>query len=502
MWMPFCRHDAPNSPPCAPPRPSRPVLVLLAMVAMGIAPALAEDAAKPATHKMAPGPFRVELSLDGVLEAREMREVVLRPDIWTELTVHEAASHASTVKKGDALISCDLTKIRESIKDLETTIKIEDLSLEQTRAEIQALEHTIPQDLAEAERSKKIADTNLSYFLQTEREWLNRTAAFVVKSYGQMLESAQEELKQLEKMYKADDLTEGTEEIILKQQRFQVETMTFLTEQAKVAREKSVQMDLPREEESLRDAVAQRTLALQKAQIDLPLTLGMKRLEFGKLKLEQAKNKEKLDKLKRDADAMIVRSPADGMVFYGACVHGQWPHAADVAQKLRPGGSLGAHEVLMTICSTDVKARVTVPEKELHDVSVGLAGTFALTAHPDEPIPAKLENVPLLADPTGKFTALVGLHPDASTKLPPRLFPSLNGSLKAVVYSKADALTVPAKSVFNEGGDDSQHYVYLSVDGKSLRRDVKIGRRTEAHVEVLEGLKEGDAVLVKKPDDE
>jgi hypothetical protein len=477
------------------------------MAAICLAPALAlaEADAKPATHKVARGPFRVELSLDGVLESGEMQEVVLRPDQWTELTVREAATHSQTVKKGDVLISCDLTKINESIKDLETTIKIEDLNLEQCRTEIQALEHSIPQDLAEADRAKKTAETNLKYFLQTDREWLHRTAAFTVKLYGEALASAQEELKQLEKMYKADDLTEGTEEIILKQQRFQVEAMAFMTEQAKVAREKAVQIDLPREEETLRESVDQKTLALNKAQIALPLSLSMKRLDFGKLKLEQAKNKEKLDKLKRDAEAMIVRSPADGMVFFGPCVHGQWPQAADMAQKLRPGGSIAAHEVLLTVVSASFNslfARVTVPEKELHDMAVGLAGTFILTGYPDEPIPAKLNGSYRLADPTGKITARAGLDAAALAKPPVNAVPGMNGSLKLTVYSKADALTVPAKSVFNEGADDSQHYVYLSIDGKPVRRDVKIGRRTEAHVEILDGLQEGDSVLVKKPDDE
>ncbi len=257
MWRLFCSHVSPTpryrSLPLRTPSP-----VLLAMFALVLAPARAgaeAETTKPATHKVAAGPFRVELSLDGILESREMHEVVLRPDNWTELTVREAVAHGKTVKKGDVVISCDPTKIQESIKDLETTIKIEDLSLEQNRAEIQALEHSIPQDLAEVERAKKTADTNLKYFLQTDREWLHRTAAFMVKVYGQMLENAQEELKQLEKMYKADDLTEGTEEIILKQQRFQVEVSTFMTEQAKAAREKAVQIDLPREEELLRESV-------------------------------------------------------------------------------------------------------------------------------------------------------------------------------------------------------------------------------------------------------
>lgn len=458
---------------------------------------------KPAVHKVTKGPFAVELTLEGVLEARTRHEVILRADQWTDFIVREAAAHGATVKKGDVLVACDPAKLQESIKELETTLKIAELSLEQARGEIQALEQSVPEDLAEAERAKKAADVNLKYFLETDREWTHRSTEFMVKAYNQMLENAQEELAQLEKMYKADDLTEGTEEIILKQQRFQVEATRFMVEQAKIAREKSRAVELPREEESLRETATQRTLALRRAERDLPLHLNMKRLELGKLKLEHGKDREKLAHLKHDLEAMTLRSPADGMVFYGACVHGQWPHAAEMAQKLRRGGSLATNEVIITVVSLDGGnfVRATIPEKELHDISVGLGGQFIPTAYPDAHYSAKIDAAPGLADPAGKFLATAAIEPAAGAPAV-KLYPGMNGSLKTIVYKQAEALTVPAKSVFNDDNDDSQHYVYVHTDDHSVRRDVKIGRRNDSHVEILDGLKAGDAVLLKKPDDE
>lgn len=463
----------------------------------------ASDDSKPAVHKVAKGPFQVELTLEGILEARVMHPVLLSTDQWTDFTVREAAAHGSSVKKGGVLVACDLTRIQEQIKDLETTVKIAELSLEQGRAELQALEQSVPEDLAEAERAKKAADVNLKYFLGTEREWSHRTNEFMVKAGKQMLENAQEELKQLEKMYKADDLTEGTEEIILKQQRFQVEVGNYLVEQAKLLREKAREIDLPREEETLREAATHRTLALRKAERDLPLSLNMKRLELGKLKLEHAKDRERLARLKRDAEAMTLRAPADGLVFYGACVHGQWPHASDLADKLRRGGSLTAHEVLMTIVPADARlfVRATVPEKELYDVTAGLAGQFVPTGFPKAKFAAKVEAAPGMADSAGKYTAVVAIEPAAGAAAA-KLFAGMNGSLKAVVYKQADALVVPAKSVFTDENDDSQHYVYVRDKDASVRRDVKIGRRTDARVEILSGLSAGDAVLLKKPEED
>ena len=60
------------------------------------------------------------------------------------------------------------------------------------------------------------------------------------------LEYVQEELKQLEKMYKADDLTEETEEIVLKRARNNVDQMKFFTEMVKYEHDRDKEIDLPR----------------------------------------------------------------------------------------------------------------------------------------------------------------------------------------------------------------------------------------------------------------
>ena len=301
------------------------------------------------THKVIAGPFRIDLKLEGIVEPRQMTEVILRTDQWTDLTVREAAAHGATVKKGDTILSLDLTKIRQEIKELETTLKLDEVALNLAKAEIEASEKSSPEDLAEAERAAKLADVDLKYFLETGRERLVRYGEFGVKMYSQTLENAEEELKQLEKMYKADDLTEGTEEIILKQQRFQVAMAAFMVEEAKVARDRLTQIDLPREETTLRESVLRKNLAMQRARGELPLHLGKLRLDFVKLKTEQQESKEKLAKLKHDEELMTVRSPADGIVLYGECEYGHWSHASDMAGKLRRGGSVTTHEVLMTI---------------------------------------------------------------------------------------------------------------------------------------------------------
>ncbi len=71
-------------------------------------------------------------------------------------------------------------------------------------------------------------------------------ANYQVKSANDSLAYAKEELQQLEKMYKASDLTESTEQIILKRQRDQVERGAFYLKLAEYDRDMFFKISLPR----------------------------------------------------------------------------------------------------------------------------------------------------------------------------------------------------------------------------------------------------------------
>jgi multidrug efflux pump subunit AcrA (membrane-fusion protein) len=483
----------------------------LALLALALfrAPAICQaaeassDSASRTTGKVTKGPFRVEVKLDGALEPTQKSEISLHLEQWTELTVLSAVKHGAIVKQGEQLIACDLRKINEEIKDLENSLKLEELELAQSTAEIQALEKSSPVDLAEAERQKAVADADLKYFYETHREQTQRAAEFEVKAFGQMKENAEEELLQLEKMYKADDLTEGTEEIILKQQRFQVEMAHFLVDLSKTHRDRVVRIDLPREEESLRERATQSTLSLQKLKVDSPLKLGKLRVELAKTEITQARNREKLGKLRHDRQAMTIVAPMDCQAFYGPAEHGHWSKADGLVSELRPNGTIQNHQVLLTIVELPAKLRIcaTLPEKQLSFLAPGSEGSFSLTGYPDAAVPVKVESVSPLAGPDGKYIVIATQSRDFPSQVV--CSPGMDGQLKLRCYFQAEALSAPAKAVFSDADDPDQHYVLLSkADDQPERRVVKIGRRGEKRVEILEGVAAGDELLLEPSDEE
>jgi multidrug resistance efflux pump len=455
---------------------------------------------KAPTYQVEKGPFKVEASLKGVFESPDMTEVAVRTEAWAPnpLIVMKVVPHGTAVKKGDTLIELDLEKISQAIKDLETDRRLAELALKQAEEELPILDKTTPLDLAQAERAAKQADEDLKKFLESDRPLAERTVVFAVKNATNSLEYVQEELRQLEKMYRDKDMREETEEIILKRQRNQVESAKFFLETATRRRDDTLGVTLPRQEQTLRDAAAKQAVALEKAQATLPLTLSQKRLALEKLKYDADKAADRWAKLKRDRNAMVVTAPADGLVYYGKCLRGQWTTAAAVGAKLVRGGVLQPEEVVLTVVNPkSLFVRANVDEKDLANVRAGQKARVAATASPDVKLSGKVDQVSAVPITPGTFETRLALDPLPTAS---QLTPGMACTVQLVPYRKSDAVTVPATAVFADDVDDDKHFVYLArKEGKPEKRSVMVGKTSAGKTEVTEGLQEGDEILLEKP---
>jgi multidrug resistance efflux pump len=466
-------------------------------LAKSTAPALKDPVGKGLTHKVDKGPLKIDVTLKGVFEAEDIAEIVLRPEAWTTLSVLKAVPHGAPVHQGDVLVTLDFEKIDQAIRDLEAERAIAEAALKQAVEELPILEKSTPQELAAAERADKIAGEDLKHFLEIDRPETVKQVEFAVKTNKNFLEYVREELRQLEKMYRANDIREETEEIILKRQRDQVEAQAFRLKSSEILRDHMLQVELPRREQGLKEAVQKQALVLEKAKATLPLTLLQKQLALEKMKSDQEKSLEKLQKLRKDRAAMALKAPSDGIVYYGRCVRGQWTPAATLASKLQRGGALQADEVFITIVKPrPLFVRAVVDEKDMANLQVGTAAKVVPVAFPDSKLPAKLTQLSTIPLAPGAFEARLTLD---QGKEPAGLMPGMDCSVKLVPYAKADALTVPSTAVFADELDEDKHYVYVpGKDGKHEKRAVTVGKTSGNKTEILKGLKAGDEIVLEK----
>lgn len=466
----------------------------LTAVAADKEPAPEKKPESPPTHKVARGPLKTKLQLDATFESTEMKPLAIVPKAWTDLTVLESVPHGAAVKEGDVVLRLDTEKLRDTVEDLERDRPGAAVALTLAEAELANLKETTPLKLEAARRSKRIAEEDYDYFQKTGRAQREKSARYNLKSAEERLENAQEELKQLKKMYEADDLTEETEEIILKRQKNAVEWAEYSLETARLSSDQSLKTSIPREHEALKAARRDQELALALVEQSAPKALTKKQHEVEKLKRDRKKADKRLADLKKDLEQLTVRAPMDGVVYYGACETGKWASGAAVAKKLVPGGKLAPGEVFMTVVNPDSLAlKAVVPEAELARARPGLEGTASPVSAPDKKLPVKLEEVSYVPLLTGGFEARFSVDKPKDLRLMPGMACKLAFELR-----KPDVLTVPKEAVFGEG---SQTHVYLvKPEGKHEKQMVKTGDSDGKLIEVLEGLSEGDQILLKKPE--
>jgi multidrug efflux pump subunit AcrA (membrane-fusion protein) len=427
-----------------------------------------------------------------------MTEIAVKVEEWSSLKVLRAVEHGARVAEGDVILELETAAIDRAIDDMRRENALADLALKGAELALAQAEQTKAMDLAAAERAARQAEEDLQRYLTIEAPLDEKEVHFGLKRTEQYLAYELEELKQLEKMYAADDLTEETEEIVLKRQRDAVENAQFSLEQARIQRDKALQVALPRAEIAIREATRRAVLAWERAREDLPRALERQRIDFEKAKLERARAEEKLTKLVAARAAMTVKAPAAGIAYYGSPTRGVFADAQQAAANLRPGAAVQPGATLMTIVRPrPIFIRATVPEKELANVRAGVRGRATPAGYPDRALATIVRSVEAIPTAPGSFGAFMTVEtpPEADS-----IVPGMTCRVKLVASDALAVLTVPPTSLVPDEENPGVWHVFVLGSGdKPERRTVQVGRRTEKKVEIKDGLCEGEKVLIAPP---
>jgi multidrug resistance efflux pump len=456
-------------------------------------------AKKRKTHKVEPKRLKIAVTLDGTFVARTMEEVPLRPETWSDYEIVEVVEHGAKVRKGETLIKFDSEKINEAIADLELEQRLNELAILKAEEELPRMEKTLRLDFEDAERASQQAKEDFERYKEIERPMAVKSAEFMVKYYNFMLDYEQDELDQLEKMYEADDLTEETEEIVLKRQRNSVEFAEFSLESAKISRDQMLNVRLPRADIRIKEALERTALARARAQTALSLDLNRGRYELEQRKKARAKSLDKHAKLLADRELMEIKAPADGIVFYGQNINGRWSDTQTLINKYEPHNNVSPGSILMTIVEPrPVYVTAAVEEGKRPDVSRDQKAKITLPAEGSEPVAGKVKSISSIPVSPGKFEINFELEQD---EIPDWVVPGISGKAQITTYEKKDALVVPRSAVHDDEENEDQKYVWLvdpdDDEAKPQRRNVKLGKRKGDEVEVLKGLKDGDVVSLE-----
>ncbi len=471
-----------------------PLLVLIAATGME---AVGADA--PKTLTVQPAPFRVEATVDGVFEPLDQEELLLDPEEWEKFVVEKALPAGSVVKEGDEILWLATKDFERAFRETELQLALSRLAIEVAQVELAALDKTLPLDVADAEQAKKQSDEDWDFFNEVGEKLERRMADISLQMSKQSMEGALEELNQLEKMYKADDLTEETEEIILKRARADAERSKAFFEQATIQHDRRLNIQMPRDRRSKEESVARANVTYEKQKIALPAQLQQKKLEMEKLRHTHHSLEEKLGKLRHDRELLTLKSPVAGTLYYGENEKGKWITTEVITKMLRKGSPVAVRQVLFTIVSGPrLAVRAEVPEKDLRNFARETVAVVKPTLAPDERLNAKVIRSNLTPVRDGIYGVELELEkPEAES-----LRGGMTCKVTVAVVDQKDAIAVPTSAVFSDEDRPDRKWVAVSTgEGmKPEKRDVETGPASASRTLIRSGLKAGETILLTKPE--
>ena len=366
-----------------------------------------------------------------------------------EFTIIEIIPNGTRVKKGDMLCRFDASKLEEAAR--RQAIEVERAVAEHRQAEL---------DL-EASRAGLLAYRD-----------------------GEAVQLA-EGMRGRVALARAD-LTRAVERLAYSRR---MQKLGYVSPDAVYAEEKSVLTQRNTLGQSERELKIHTIFTVPKTVRDLQgqVQANEERLSFAAL---QRKNSEgRLKHLRGLVEKCTVRAPHDGMAVHF--------NVYDDDLSLREGSKVHQGQPLFYLPELNkLIANVMLHESIAHRVKVGMPVQVTIPAVSRKPFVGKLTYLaPLPIRDWRAWTEFLQFPAKVTIdNPPPNVLPSMSAELRIVTGRRKDVLVVPTEAVTHEGG---REFCYVDGDGGLERRPVRVTRADRERLEVLDGLAEGERVVIR-----
>lgn len=159
------------------------------------------------------------------------------------------------------------------------------------------------------------------------------------------------------------------------------------------------------------------------------------------------------------------------------------------ARNIKPGNLVQINTPIFTIVDNSrLEATLNAPEREIEVLKAGQAVQLAVDALPGKTFEGRIDRVsPVVDSGSGTFRVVCAF--DGGGELQPGMF----GRIRINYDQRADALAIPRTALLDDG---SAPAVFTVRGGKAVRTELKLGYIDGEWVEVRDGLREGDPVVV------
>ncbi|MCK9265693.1 HlyD family efflux transporter periplasmic adaptor subunit [bacterium] len=200
--------------------------------------------------------------------------------------------------------------------------------------------------------------------------------------------------------------------------------------------------------------------------------------------------------VEQNIENCTIRATKQGFVTYATSSR---PWASQ--SPIQPGTSIRMYQELFNLPDfRSMGVEVKIHESSIKKVQTGMLANIRVDAFPDVPLTGTVKKVAIMPDAAIKFQ-----NPDINIYLTQItlnnlsdnmefLKPGMTAKVEILIKELKDVVAVPINAVYFKGNSS-----FLSVlkEGHIIEKEVELGDSSETLVEIKEGLKEGETVIIK-----
>lgn len=391
------------------------------------------------------------------------------------------------VKKGDRLVELEANELSDRINRQLVEVTAAQARYDEAVEELEIQESQNRSDLLAAENKLKLADLDNEKYIEGDYPKSRREREKAITLAEAELTRAEEKLFWTEKLLEKGYVSSGD----LKADELSVTKQSLELINAKADLELLEKYEKPRELSKLETAILEAQESLTRVKHNNQSRLRNKQIAVesneAKLKLEQ----DRLSEMQIDLSNTIITAPEDGMVVYAQ--EGGWRNQES---QIQAGTQVRRRQKLIELPDFSAwQVDTRVHESMVQQIKTDQIVHVTLDAFSNAHLDGKISKVGVLPDSgrwfqpdTKEYVVEVDL---TTTTLP--LKPGMSTRNEIIIEELKDVVYVPLQAVYMV---DGKPQVKMARLAGGQQREVKVGRNNDRFVEITDGLKPGDEILL------
>lgn len=446
----------------------------------------------PLTFAARRGPLVVSLNESGTIQAQE--KTIIKNKIPGRTAILWIIEEGSIVQEGDLLVRLDASQLEDKHFAQKITVQNAEADFVNAREALAITRNQADSDIEQAENTLMFAKQDLEKYIEGEYPQQLREAEVNITLAEEDLQRTEEKQKWSRVLFK-QKLISQTE---LQADELAAKKTTLELELARGKLELLKNHTHARELAKLNSDVKQARMALERVKRKATANTLQAEAKFAAKEADLQRQQDKLVEIEHEIEATRIPAPSDGLVVYATSAES---HRHRNKEPLEAGQEVRQQEALIHLPNTArMMATIKVHESHIKKLELNMPARITVDALSHTNFAGRVNTIAPLPDPASFWSnpdlkiydTEVYIANDAEG-----LRNGMSCEVEIIIETHDDALYIPIQSVVQI--DNTPTAFVVGADGTVSPRSLRVGEDNNRMIHVLEGLTQGERVLLTPP---